>query len=111
MSKYFTSKELKSQGFSSWKLHITRHNEGEQIVVNGLPVGTPIEKTSYSVREVYYSADNKPVAVTGDPIFYAFFDSEEELKENLQNVLNEISKNETIDFKKIGRQSHESKQK
>ena len=111
MSKYISEEEMQKSDLSHCKFHIVKHAKGEQTVVKDergrLRWSPSLEKDTFSVREVYYRKDGKAKAVTETPIYYAYFDTPEEAKKELQNVLDSLNKNDVLDFKTIGAYTNE----
>jgi len=111
MSKYISEEEMKENGLSHLKCHIVRHTKGESTVIKDergrLRWSSALEEDVFSIREVYYSKDGKAKAVTEIPIYYAYFDTVDEAKEELQNVLDSLNKNDVLDFKTIGAYTNE----
>ena len=115
MSNYFTEEELKEQGLAYSKYQIVKHNKGDLVVIQNQDSSSewslPLEDVMFSLREVYYSSDDLPKAVSDRPIFYAYFNSEKELKDELTLVSEKIDSSGTIDFNKIGKYTNEPEQK
>ena len=102
---------MQKNGLNHFKHQIVRHTKGESTVIKDergrLRWSPELEEDVFSIREVYYSEDGKAKAVTESPIYYAYFDTVDEAKEELQLVLDSINKNDVLDFKTIGTYTNE----
>jgi len=106
MSSYLNDDEMEKNGFSHFKCHIVRHTKGERVITKDergrFRWSSALEDDAFSVHEIYYSKDGKARAVTETPIYYAYFDTVDQLKDGLQTVLDALNKNDVLDFKTIG---------